>query len=84
MAAKYAFENEGAIQGLALMAAYPPSGSDLSDRAISATSIFATLDGVANAERFQDSGSFTSATKVSTEDLLARFSNQIVRRPLSQ
>ena len=64
MAAKYAYEHEGAIHGLALMAAYPPSGSDLSDRAISVTSIYATLDGVANAERFRDSGSMLPTSTV--------------------
>ncbi len=33
-------------------------------------------------QRFQASGSFTSAAKVSTQDLLARFSNQIVHRQI--
>lgn len=64
MAAKYAYENDGAVQALALMAAYPPSGIDLSETAISATSIYATLDGVADAERFRSSGSMLPTSTV--------------------
>jgi len=64
MAARYADEHEDAVQALALMAAYPPKGSDLSDRAISATSIYATLDGVADAEKFRDRESLLPTSTV--------------------
>jgi len=45
MAAQYAAENEG-IDGLALWAAYPPADVDLSAAPITATSIYATEDGL--------------------------------------
>ena len=45
MAAQYTAENEG-IDGLALWAAYPPADVDLSAAPITATSIYATEDGL--------------------------------------
>lgn len=45
MAAQYA-DGTDEIDGLALWAAYPPGGNDLSDQSIEVTSIYATEDGL--------------------------------------
>lgn len=47
MAARFALEQPEAAQGLALWAAYPPQGDDLSGRALSVVSVYGTLDGLA-------------------------------------
>jgi hypothetical protein len=49
MAAQYA-EGHDAIDGLALWAAYPPDGADLSGAALQATSIWASEDGLATSD----------------------------------
>lgn len=48
MAAEYTFRNPGAIDGLALWAAYPSANTDLSAFAIEAVSIYGDADGVAS------------------------------------
>lgn len=47
MAARFAFRNPAAVQGLVLWAAYPAAADDLSERALAVTSIYGTLDGLA-------------------------------------
>jgi hypothetical protein len=47
MAARFALEHPEAVRGLALWAAYPPEGDDLSGRGLSVVSIYGTADGVA-------------------------------------
>jgi hypothetical protein len=54
MAAQYA-EGHEIIDGLALWAAYPPGGVDLSAAAIEATSIFATEDGLTSLDEIEAS-----------------------------
>jgi pimeloyl-ACP methyl ester carboxylesterase len=48
MAASFAAKHPGAIQGLVLLAAYPPSGADLSSDNIQALTEVGTLDTVVN------------------------------------
>ena len=48
MAARYAYQNPAAVQGLVLWAAYPASTDDLSGDAIEVASIYASLDGLAD------------------------------------
>jgi pimeloyl-ACP methyl ester carboxylesterase len=50
MAAQFIATNPGRVAGLALYAAYPPAGSDLSSAPIAATSIYGDKDGVATVE----------------------------------
>ena len=54
MAAQYA-EGHDAIDGLALWAAYPPGGVDLSDSSIAAASIYATEDGLTSLDEVEAS-----------------------------
>jgi len=54
MAADYAAGNE-AIDGLALWAAYPPDGTDLSEQAIEVTSVYATEDGLSTIDEIEAS-----------------------------
>lgn len=51
MAARFAHQNPGVVQGLALWASYPASGNDLSDHHLIATSIYGTRDGLATEEK---------------------------------
>jgi len=46
MAARYAYQNPGAVQGLVLWAAYPASSDDLSGDALEVASIYGSLDGL--------------------------------------
>jgi dienelactone hydrolase len=55
MAAAYAKTHPDAVQGLALWAAYPASGDDLSHSALHAVSIYASLDGLATGEKIDAS-----------------------------
>jgi hypothetical protein len=48
MASQYVANHRGAIRGLVLLAAYPPSGDDLSTSDISALTVVGTLDTVVN------------------------------------
>jgi pimeloyl-ACP methyl ester carboxylesterase len=48
MASQYAAKHRGAMRGLVLLAAYPPSGGDLSTSGISALTEVGTLDTVVN------------------------------------
>jgi len=50
MAARFAYQNPDAAQGLALWAAYPASGDDLSGYSTAVTSISATEDGLSTEE----------------------------------
>ncbi|MEX1345992.1 MAG: alpha/beta hydrolase, partial [Candidatus Limnocylindrales bacterium] len=54
MAAQYA-DGEAAIDGLALWAAYPPGGTDLSGQDIEVTSIYATEDGLTSLDEIETS-----------------------------
>lgn len=47
MAARFAYQNPDAVQGLALWASYPATADDLSGRDLAVTSIYGTRDGVA-------------------------------------
>lgn len=57
MAARYAYAYPSAVEGLVLWAAYPDTRNDLSDRPLSVTSIYATLDGLATVEKIEASRS---------------------------
>ena len=48
MAARYAYQNPAAVQGLVLWAAYPASSDDLSGDALAVASIYGSVDGVAD------------------------------------
>ena len=54
MAAQFADGREE-LDGLALWAAYPPGGNDLSEQAIAVTSIYATEDGLTSIEEIEAS-----------------------------
>jgi pimeloyl-ACP methyl ester carboxylesterase len=54
MAAQYA-DGQAAIDGLALWAAYPPGGTDLSDADLAVTSIYATADGLTTLDEIEAS-----------------------------
>lgn len=54
MAAEYAAKNPGAVDGLALWAAYPARGTSLRDQAIEAVSIYGDADGVATVADVRD------------------------------
>jgi hypothetical protein len=47
MAARFAYQNPSAVEGLLLWASYPARGNDLSDRDILVTSVYGTRDGLA-------------------------------------
>ncbi len=51
MAARFAYQNPGGVQGLALWASYPASGDDLSGRDMAVASIYGTLDGLATEDK---------------------------------
>lgn len=55
MAATFASENPQQVSGLVLWAAYPAQNTDLSALSIGATSIYASLDGLATTQDIQDS-----------------------------
>jgi dienelactone hydrolase len=51
MAARFAYQNPNAVEGLARWAAYPASTDDLSSLPLAVTSISATRDGLASADK---------------------------------
>ncbi len=51
MAARFALQNPGIVQGLVLLAAYPASSDDLSKTSLRVLSISASLDGLATPEK---------------------------------
>lgn len=51
MAARFAYQNPEAVQGLVLWAAYPASTDDLSGYPLAVTSIYATMDGLATEDK---------------------------------
>lgn len=55
MAAQYCYDNPGKIQGLVLWAAYPQSGTDLSNSNLTVTTIHGTLDGTVSGSQIQES-----------------------------
>jgi pimeloyl-ACP methyl ester carboxylesterase len=55
MAARFALQNPDLVQGLVLWAAYPAATDDLSANSIVATSIYATLDGLATGDKIDAS-----------------------------
>lgn len=55
MAARYAVEHEGAVDGLLLWAAYPAESDDLSQRELEVVSIYGTRDGLATTEKIEAS-----------------------------
>jgi pimeloyl-ACP methyl ester carboxylesterase len=50
MAARFAYQNPGVIQGLALWAAYPASSDDLSGQSLKVVSLIGSQDGLGTAE----------------------------------
>lgn len=50
MAARFAYQNPGAVEGLLLWAAYPASSDDLSGQSLQVTSIIGSLDGLGTGE----------------------------------
>ncbi len=55
MASQYASRNPTSVSGLALWAAFPPEGSDLSGRDLAATSVYGTRDGLVSIEEIEAS-----------------------------
>lgn len=55
MAANYALNHPGQVQGLLLWAAYPASSDDLSSSGLRVASIFGSLDGLATSEKIEAS-----------------------------
>ena len=55
MAANFAKNHPGAVEGLALWASYPASGDDLSASGLRAVSIYGDLDGLATAGKIDES-----------------------------
>jgi pimeloyl-ACP methyl ester carboxylesterase len=55
MASQYAHRNPASVSGLALWAAFPPEGSDLSPRDLAATLIYGTRDGLISIEEIETS-----------------------------
>jgi hypothetical protein len=55
MAVRYTHQNPTQVEGLALWAAFPPEGNDLSQRDLAATSIYGTRDGLVSAEEIEAS-----------------------------
>jgi len=51
MAARFAYQNPAAVQGLVLWAAYPASTDDLSSQDVRVTSIYGTRDGLATGDK---------------------------------
>ena len=62
MAARFAFSQPVRVQGLVLWAAYPDSSNDLSDRTLTVTSIYGTLDGLATTEKIEASRALLPGT----------------------
>ena len=67
MAASFAGANPQQVSGLVLWAAYPPQNTDLSALSLSATSIYASLDGLATTNDIQDSISRLPANTIYVE-----------------
>ena len=61
MAARYAYQNPEAVQGLVLWAAYPASTDDLSGSPLAVTSIYGSLDGVADLQAVTGAGALLPA-----------------------
>lgn len=57
MAARFAYQNPGLVEGLVLWASYPAAGDDLSGRDVAVTSIYGTLDGIATGDEIEASRS---------------------------
>lgn len=55
MAASFAASHPGMVEGLALWAAYPAAGDDLSDQELVVSSVYGTKDGVTLLEDIRDS-----------------------------
>ena len=55
MAANFAYEHPGQLEGLALWASYPASNDDLSTSNLKVVSIYGTQDGLATAEKIEAS-----------------------------
>jgi hypothetical protein len=51
MGAKFAYDNPGRLEGMALWASYPASNNDLSTHDLAVSSIYGTLDSVADPEK---------------------------------
>jgi len=51
MAARFAYQNPAAVQGLVLWAAYPASTDDLSSQDVQVTSIYGTRDGLTTGDK---------------------------------
>jgi len=67
MAAQFAFENPAKIKGLALWAAYPASGTDLSESSLLVTTIHGGNDGLVSTAQIDDSLRLLPASTVRVE-----------------
>ncbi len=67
MAARYAYQNPAAVQGLVLWAAYPASTDDLSGYALEVASIYASLDGLADPQTVSGAATLLPADTAWTE-----------------
>lgn len=61
MAARFAFENPGAVEGVVLWAAYPAESNDLSEMDVRVLSVYGTLDGVTTPDEISASATFLPA-----------------------
>lgn len=61
MAANFAFQNPGLVEGLVLWAAYPASSNDLSGSGLKVVSIYASEDGLATRDKIDASRSLLPA-----------------------
>jgi pimeloyl-ACP methyl ester carboxylesterase len=64
MAAQFVFDNPSKVSGLVLLAAYPASGIDLSNRSLFVTTIHGTNDGLVSNAQIDDSLSFLHPSTV--------------------
>jgi dienelactone hydrolase len=55
MAAQFAYENPSKVKGLVLWAAYPASGTDLSQNSLIVTTIHGSNDGLVSSSQIEDS-----------------------------
>jgi len=55
MAARYAYDHPGAVEGLLLLASYPAPSTDLSERDLMVTSVYGSQDGLTTLEDIADS-----------------------------
>jgi hypothetical protein len=67
MAAQFAYDNPSKIRGIVLLAAYPPSGVNLSTSNLSVTTIHGTNDGLVSKAQIDDSLKLLPPTTIRVE-----------------